>query len=139
MIIHPEILVAPDLPTIKFRQPRDQINLDVELPRILHSQGWGCGTYFHVQFLSHDKNKLLASALYAVTEEKETLHTSDANPYQPMTKTIFTRKAERIGDWWRCSLDGLEKLEGETVKVVADGSKTIVKWNPGLKVHQVLV
>ena len=90
MIIYPEILVTPDHPTIKFKQPREQVNLDVELPKILHAQGWGCGTYFHVQFLDHDKAKLLASALYVVTEEVETLVTSDANPYQPVTKTVFS-------------------------------------------------
>ncbi len=131
MVIHPEVVVTPDLPTIKFREPRDQVDLDVELPRILHAQGWGCGTYFHVQFLSYDRTKLLASANFVVSEEVEKLYTSEANPYQPITKTVFSRKAEIIGNWWTCS------LEGETVNVVADGSKPVVKWNPGLKVHQV--
>ncbi len=100
MIIVPEVMVTPDFPTIRFREPRDQVDLSRELPKILHSQGWGCGTYFHVQFLSHDKTQLLASALYVVSREVESLHTSEANPYQPMTKTIFGRTADIVGNWW---------------------------------------
>ena len=99
MVIYPEIQVTPDSPTIKFSQPRDQVDLSKELPRILHAQGWGCGTYFNVQFLNHEKTKLLACARFVVTEEVETLQTSD-NQYQPMTKTVFSRRAEQISDWW---------------------------------------
>lgn len=100
MIIYPEIIVTPDNPTIKFSQPRDQIDLSKELPRILHAQGWGCGTYFNIQFLNHEKTKLLACGRFVVTEQVETTQTSDANLYQPMTKTVFSRCAEQIGDWW---------------------------------------
>ena len=100
MLIYPDIQATPDSPTIKFYQPRDQIDLNKELPRILHAQGWGCGTYFNVQFLNHEKTKLLACGRFVVSEEVETLHTNDANPYQPMTRTVFSRRAEQIGDWW---------------------------------------
>src|SRR6266849_4735255 len=125
MIINPEIIVTPDLPTIKFREPRDQINLDVELPKILHRQGWGCGTYFNIQFMNHERNELLACALYVVTKETEGLHTSD-NPYQPMTKTIYTREAKQVGEWW---------INSEPVKT---GSMVAI-WNPGKKMHQVKI
>lgn len=100
MLIYPEIIPTPDSPTIKFNQPRDQIDLDKELPRILHAQGWGCGTYFHVQFLNHEKTKLLSCGRFVVSEETETIQTNDANPYQPMTRTVFSRRAEQIGEWW---------------------------------------
>jgi hypothetical protein len=100
MLIYPDIQATPDSPTIKFYQPREQIDLNKELPRILHTQGWGCGTYFNVQFLNHEKTKLLACGRFVVSEEVETLHTNDANPYQPMTKTVFSRSAEQIGEWW---------------------------------------
>lgn len=100
MLIYPDIQATPDSPTIKFYQPRDQIDLDKELPRILHTQGWGCGTYFNVQFLNHEKTKLLACGRFVVSEEIETLHTNDANPYQPMTRTVFSRRAEQIGGWF---------------------------------------
>lgn len=134
MIIHPEVIVAPDLPTIKFSQPRDQVNLNIELPRILQTQGWGCGTYFHVQFLNHEKTELLACALFVVTKEVEGIHTSD-NQYYPMTKTVYSREAKRVGDWWTA---GLETLEGKPVRVVNDGAASVT-WNPGRKMHQVKI
>ena len=100
MIIYPDIQATPDCPTIKFYQPRDQVDLSKELPRILHAQGWGCGTLFNIMFLNHEKTKLLALGRFVVSEEIETLQTNDANPYQPMTRTVFSRTAMQIGDWW---------------------------------------
>jgi len=100
MATYPEVLVTPDTPTIKFNTPREQVDLDKELPRILHAQGWGCGTYFNVQFLNHEKTKVISCARFVVVEVSESAETSDANPYQPITKTVFTRQAEQIGDWW---------------------------------------
>ena len=104
MLIYPDIQATPDSPTIKFYQPREQIDLNKELPRILHAQGWGCGTLFNVMFLNHEKTKLLACGRFVVTEEVESLHTNDANPYQPMTKTVFSRCAEQIGEWWTANV-----------------------------------
>ncbi len=132
MITQPEILVTPDFPTIKFREPRDLVNLDIELPKILHNQGWGCGTYFHVQFMNHERNELLTSSLFVVTKETEALQTTD-NPYQPMTKTIYTREVKQIGDWWVNSLPETEKKG--PAQMIATRPK--VTWNPGKKMHQV--
>jgi len=139
MIIAAEVIVTPDLPTIRFREPREQVDLDKELPKILHSQGWGCGTYFHVQFVSHDKTTLLASAQYVVSQVSESIHTSEANPYQPITKTIFSRKAEMIGKWWYSDIPSLIRPKEETVKISENKGegKNTVTWNPGLKKHQV--
>lgn len=132
MVIYPEVLVTPDCPTIKFRQPREQVDLDKELPRILQAQGWGCGTYFHVQFLSHDKTRLLASALFVVSEEVESMVTSDTNAYQTVTKTVFSRKVSQIGDWWpEAKLDVTESA----TNVPAVAMKAV--WNPGKKIHQI--
>lgn len=100
MLIFPEIIVTPDMPTVKFYQPQEMVKLDQELPRILATQGWGCGTYFNVQFLNHEKTKLLACARFVVSEESESVRTSSADPYKPVTKTVFSRKADQIGDWW---------------------------------------
>jgi len=100
MVIYPEVQVTPDTPTVKFHQPRDKVNLDVELPRILAAQGWGCGTYFNVQFMNHEKTKLLACARFVISDEVEDTVTIDANPYQPMTKTVVARRAQQIEDWW---------------------------------------
>lgn len=144
MLIHPEIIVTPDRPVIKFREPREHINLDVELPKILHAQGWGIGTYFHVQFVNHDKTRLLSSAEFVVTEEVESLYTSEANPYQPVTKAVFTRKAERIGEWWTSGntleTDKIESHMGQSSARTAinEISNDIsVVWNPGRKRFQV--
>ena len=100
MIINPEVIVTPDCPTVQIREPRENLSLEEELPRIVHNQGWGVGTYFNVQFISHDRTKLLSTGAFVVVQADERLHTSDANPYQPMTKAVSTRKAEQIGEWW---------------------------------------
>src|SRR3990172_4674588 len=125
MIIAPEVIVTPDHPTIRFREPREKVDLDIELPRILHAQGWGCGNYFNVQFLSHDKTRLLSSALYVVYQVSETIHTSETNPYQPITKMVFSRKASLIGEWW------IAPAEVNPDEILT------VTWNPGKKLHQV--
>lgn len=128
MIIQPEVIVTPDYPTIKIRNPREAVELDTELPKILQSQGWGLGTFFNVIFISHDREKLLACATYVVTEEKQNLHTSNSE-YQPITKTITMRKAERITDWWTADKPK-QNPQNEIAKIV---------WNPGKKVHQLKV
>jgi len=119
MRIHPEIIVTPDQPTIKFREDHEQVDLKVELPKILHSQGWSCGTYFNVQFVDHKRTELLRSGLFVVSEETESLHTNEANPYQPMTRTEFNRKAVQIGDWWT----------SEPQEFLVAGVRPEVVWN----------
>lgn len=128
MLIYPDIQATPDSPTIKFYQPRDQIDLSKELPRILHTQGWGCGTYFNVQFLNHEKTKLLSCGRFVVSEEVETLHTNDANPYQPMTKTVFSRSAEQIGDWWPESHS--EETASDSLPFIAEQKRRGRQPNP---------
>lgn len=108
MVIFPEIIVTPDSPTVRFYQPREKVDLDQELPRILAAQGWGCGTYFNVQFLNHEKTKLIACARFVVSEESESVRTISTDPYQPVTKTVFSRKADQIGDWWPPETVGAE-------------------------------
>ena len=129
MLIYPDIQATPDSPTIKFYQPREQIDLNKELPRILHAQGWGCGTLFNVMFLNHEKTKLLACGRFVVTEEVESLHTNDANPYQPMTRTVFSRCAEQIGGWWPESLNEQDDRQpsqsaGPTPEAGHDGTES---------------
>jgi len=100
MIIHPDISVTPDRPRVQFREPREVFDLNKALKGVLHGQGWVCGTYFHVQYVNREKTTLYSSALFVVTEESDALVTSDDNPYSPMTKTIHTRQAEIVGEWW---------------------------------------
>ena len=130
MLIYPEITVTPDTPTIKFRLPREQVDLDKELPRILHAQGWALGTYFNVQFITHERDKVLSAALYVVSEESEEKVTSD-NPYAPMTKTVFNLKAAQVGPGWVAPMpNGVEIVESSQPQIV---------WNPGKKVHEVKI
>jgi hypothetical protein len=100
MIVKPEILVTPDYPIIRIREPREAVDLAAELPKVLTTQGWGIGTFFHVQFISHDRGTLLASAQFVVTQETEALLKRDIDNYQTMTKSVTTRKCEQIGPWW---------------------------------------
>ena len=147
MRIHPEVIVTPDCPTVMFREPREKVDLKVEIPKILASQGWGLGTYFDIQFINHDRTELLATGKFIVTKDSEALHTANPEGYQPITKTISARKAGQIGDWYYPG--DLCDLVGKKVDVVADGSlreaifrpqfEKVLKWNPGKKVHQVLL
>lgn len=124
MVIYPDIQATPDCPTIKFNQPRDQVDLEKEIPRILHAQGWGCGTLFNIMFLNHEKTKLLACGRFVVSEEIETIQTNDANPYQPMTRTVFSRAAVQIGDWWPSEIkpDVIDITYVEDAQVVTERS-----------------
>jgi len=144
MVIQPEVIVTPDSPTVRFRDPEEKVDLDKEIPKILVAQGWGVGTYFNVQFLSHDKQELLASRPYVVTSAKEGLRTTETNPYQPVTSMAYTRTAEPVGPWWRCAEAPQETdIGGGTSNEPAAGSPDepdiTVKWNPGKKVHEVKV
>ncbi len=141
MIIHPEIIVTPDQPTIRFRESFDEVDLERELPKILRNQGWGVGTYFHVQFLDFKRTRLLNSATFLVTEESETLHTSD-DPYQPVTRTLNERKAQRITDWWPGRDLSVEESTEEQEKICEEILPEFVQplkvvWNPGRKTHEV--
>lgn len=78
MIIKPNIIITPDCPTVVFREPKEKINLDEELPKILRYQGWGCGTYFNVQFI--DSGELLSCARFVVSFEKNEMVTVETQP-----------------------------------------------------------
>jgi len=140
MIIHPEIYTTPDTPTVKFREPMENINLDLEISKILNAQGWGLGTNFNVQFVDHEKTKLIASGQFVVTEENESLQTSNADGHQPMTKMVSARKAVQVGDWFYPKTQNVELVKGNNaIDALVSNTPTdiVVKWNPGLKVFQV--
>ena len=77
-------------------------------------------------FLNHEKTKLLACGRFVVTEEIETLHTNDANPYQPMTRTVFSRQAAQIGEWW----PEVKIYDAAPVSVGVDSENTPVFMEP---------
>lgn len=131
MLTRPEIIVAPDCPTVKFSEPMEKINLDLEMPKILENQGWGLGTVFNVQFINHEKTELIKTARFIVFLDDETLRTFNPDGQQPMTKTVFVRKAKQIESWFYPGEDVVE-TKGSV------NSGIIIKWHPGLKVHQVI-
>jgi hypothetical protein len=113
---------------VQFREPRELVDLDRELQRALNAQGWGVGTYFNVQFLTHDRTTLLACAPFVVTEEAEALHTADEG-YRTVTTTRARRAAQRIGQW---------QTFGEDAEA-SESSPGRVQWNLGARAYQVFV
>ena len=99
-IIRPEIFTTPDCPTVKFREEPENINLAIELPKILTSQGWALGTIFCIQFVNHEKTKLIKAARFIVTSENSSLQTFNPDGPQPMTKLVEARGASQMEAWF---------------------------------------
>lgn len=104
MIIHPDINNTPDRPVIKFRQPKELMDLTLELGRAMKSQGWALGTRFTVQFINHEKTQLLSTAEFVVSDREESFITNDDNPYAPTSRDIVTYRAIQVDDWWYSEL-----------------------------------
>lgn len=124
-IMRPEVFTTPDCPTVKFREGVELVNLDLEIPKILISQGWGLGTVFVVQFTNYERTKLIKMARFIVDSEDSDVRTFNADGPSPMTKTVETRTAKQIESWIYPN--------GAPVDV----SKKLVKWNFGNKEYEV--
>jgi hypothetical protein len=140
-IIQPEVIITPDRPTVRIRDAWEKTDLKKLLPQILQAQGWGVGTYFHVQFLNHDRNQLLADAEFVVTSDMQTLKTTDS-AYNPNTKMVVAYEASRVSEWK--VYNGYEVPRGTSSdskekKTTSDEKKATIRWNPGKKEYQVLV
>lgn len=122
MNIRPAIYATPDRPVVVFREPRELVDLDRELPLLLKNQGWHVGLYFNVQFVSHDRTELLATAQFVVTSVREALVTTNANPDQPITSAVSARRYERITEWL---FFGGRKVHGKAVWNVGRGGYVI--------------
>jgi len=125
MIVKPEIVVTPDYPKVFIREPREAVDLDVEIPKILQVQGWDVGTSFRILFVSHDRQELLSHAEFIVTASMESIETVDTGPASTMTKAVKARRWAQIGDWWEA-------------KTPAKDEVAAVKWNPGKKAFDVV-
>jgi hypothetical protein len=124
-IMRPEIFTTPDCPTVKFREGSELVNLDLEIPKILISQGWGLGTVFVVQFTNYGRTELIKMARFIVDSENSDVRTFNADGPSPMTKMVDTRTAKQIETWIYPS--------GKPVDI----STKLVKWNFGTKVYEV--
>lgn len=127
MIIKPEIVTTPDHPIVFVREPAEVVDLKKLLDETLYRQGWGLGTKFSLHFVDHDRTRVLATADFLVSEEREEHRTMDVSPDQTMSKTVQVRKWLQLGPWR--TLDAATPVGGEPV----------VKWNVGARKHEVLV
>jgi len=141
-IIQPEVVITPDQPTVRIREAEEKTDLKKILPQILQAQGWGVGTYFNVQFLNHERNKLLKDARFVVTADVQELKTTD-NAYTPNTRMIVAYQFEQVSEWR--SYHESKKTPEQPVNVPHgtssenDEKKATIKWNPGKKEHELVV
>ena len=127
MIVKPQIIATPDCPTVMFRESAEAFDVEEEVRKALHRQGWGIGTRFNVHLVNHEATELLATASYIVTGEIEDYQTRDVDGYTSMSKTVYRRKCARLGEW-------TEFLLAEKPARIAPLE---VKWNPGKKAYDV--
>ena len=121
MIVKPQIITTPDNPTVMFREAAEAFDLEDEVLKVVHRQGWGLGTRFSVHLINHEATELLKTATYVVTGEVEDYQTRDVDGYQSMSKTIYRRKCALLGDW----------TEIQPAKKAEKTAPLEVKWNPG--------
>ena len=112
MIIHPDTNNTPDRPIVKFREPKELMDFEVELGRVMKGQGWELGTRFTIQFINHEKTELLSTAEFVVSEVTEKFITNDDNPYAPTSKNVYVYRASKTSDWWY-SEKGIELRDAE--------------------------
>lgn len=137
-VIHPKIDPTPDFPVVQFREPREQVKLDEQLPKILRAQGWLCGTYFHVQFVNHENTELLLDALFVVTKAADSLQTSGPDR-APHTKEVILYEVKQIRSWR--FFNGYSKPidTTEVEEVTQESGKATLKYNPAKDIHVVIV
>jgi len=134
--INPEVFTTPDRPIIRIREFRGHVDLDDLISKLIHAQGWGSGTYFSVQFMNHERSKIFASGEFMVTMADEALVTSNPDSRNPNTKMVSHLKSEMVGEWFVTSfIDERDPARKQDVKKL----DAEVKWNPGVKRHQVIV
>lgn len=117
MVIHPDVDNTRVYTYVQFHQPQDQVDLEKEFELIFkHNRIAGVGSLFTVQFLSDDRTTVLSTGQFIVAYQKEKRITSDADPYQPVSRDVFIRKAEQIGEWWYSDIGGSVEHPGPRKK-----------------------
>lgn len=99
-LIRPTVTTVTDNPIvqIKLDPAEDEVDLDALLQEVLIRFEFVLGTAFDFQFLNLQGTRVMALRRYVVTEVTEQVATSRMSHYQTMTKTIYNRRCEPIGD-----------------------------------------
>ena len=99
-VLKPQVINVFDNAVVQVKciPEEDEIDVASLLGHSLARFEFTIGTSFDLQFLSMDGSELLAVRRYIVNAVKERIHINDMNHYQTMTKTVFDRSCDPIGD-----------------------------------------
>jgi len=101
-VLKPQVINVFDNAVVQVKciPSEDEIDVATLLGHSLARFEFIIGTSFDLQFLSMDGSQLLGIRRYIVNEVKDRIAVNDVNHYQTLSKTIFDRKCEPIGDWF---------------------------------------
>ncbi len=122
-VLKPQVINVFDNAVVQVKciPEEDEIDVATLLGHSLARFEFTIGTSFDLQFLSMDGSQLFGIRRYIVTEVKQRLHVNDINHYQTMSKTVYDRKCEPIGDLI------VFHEEGEQLRENLEGKKTKTK------------
>ncbi len=100
-VLKPQVINVFDNAVVQVKciPEEDEIDVAALLGHSLARFEFIIGTSFDLQFLSMDGSQLLGIRRYIVNEVKDRISINDVNHYQTLSKTVFDRKCEPIGDW----------------------------------------
>lgn len=100
-VLKPQVINVFDNAVVQVKciPSEDEIDVASLLGHSLARFEFIIGTSFDLQFLSMDGSQLLGIRRYIVNEVTDRIAVNDVNHYQTLSKTVFDRKCEPIGDW----------------------------------------
>ncbi len=100
-VLKPQVINVFDNAVVQVKciPSEDEIDVAALLGHSLARFEFIIGTSFDLQFLSMDGSQLLGIRRYIVNEVTDRIAVNDVNHYQTLSKTVFDRKCEPIGDW----------------------------------------
>lgn len=134
MIVNAEVITTPDSPMILIREAMEKVDIPRELNRLIRVNGWGLSTVFRVSFISHDRERVLASGTFMVIEDREEYRTNDDNPAAPVSRAVPIRGYAQIGEWMVFEGQSQEAEEGAEMTVERNPKKGVWEIKFGEKV-----
>ncbi len=100
-VLKPQVINVFDNAVVQVKciPEEDEINVKTLLGHSLARFEFIIGTSFDLQFLSMDGTQLLGVRRYIVNMVADRIAVNDVNHYQTLSKTVFDRTCEPIGDW----------------------------------------